>query len=74
MAQVERTRFPDSTAVRAIRYFAGRQALEVTFASGGVYVYHGVPREVFARFKSAESAGRFLHREILDRYRHTRVG
>lgn len=73
MAQIERTRFLDSTAVRAISYDARRHALDVAFVSGGAYRYFGVPEEVFDRFRNAESAGRFMHEEILDQYRYERL-
>lgn len=73
MAQVEKTRFPDSTAVSAIAYRAREHALDVTFVSGGVYRYFDVPEEVFDRFRYAESAGRFMHEEILEQYEFERL-
>jgi hypothetical protein len=41
-----------------------KSKLTVIFASGARYVYAGVPREVWDRFKEAESVGRFFAREI----------
>lgn len=73
MAQIEKTRFPDSTAVAGIVYRGSECALDVTFVSGHVYRYFDVPPEVYDRFRVAESAGRFLHEEILDRYDFERL-
>lgn len=73
MARIERTRFPESTAVCAIAYDAREHALDVIFVSGGKYRYFGVPEEVFDLFRNAESAGRFIHEEILDQYDFERL-
>jgi hypothetical protein len=73
MAQIEKARFPDSTAVDALAYRADEQALEITFVSGHVYRYFDVPAAVYDRFQAAESAGQFLHEEILDRYEFERL-
>jgi hypothetical protein len=73
MAQIEKTRFPDSTAVKAIAYSARDRVLDVTFVSGHLYRYFDVPAEVYDRFRDAESAGHFLHAEILDRYDFERL-
>jgi len=73
MAQIDKTRFPESTAVRPTAYRAGERALDVTFVSGHVYRYFDVPAEVYDRFRVAESAGHFLHGEILDQYDFKRL-
>jgi len=67
----EKARFPQSSAIRAIRF--DRRGLEVTFASGSVYLYRGVSRNVFERFRLADSAGKFFNEEILDRYPFARL-
>ena len=41
-----------------------KSQLIVIFTSGTRYVYAGVPRELWERFKDAESVGRFFAREI----------
>ncbi|WP_309083184.1 KTSC domain-containing protein [Chelativorans sp.] len=73
MAVVEKTRFPDSEVVSAIRYFAPRRELEVRFTSGRTYLYHEVPQDEFDGFKWAESAGGYFNEHIRDRYRHTKL-
>jgi hypothetical protein len=73
VAQIEQTRFPDSTAVKTIAYRARERALDVTFVSGHIYRYFDVPAEVYDRFQVAESAGRFLHAEIIDQYDFERL-
>lgn len=70
---MERKGFPDSTAVAAIAYEPERRLLDVTFTSGHVYRYFAVPRDVYDRFRSAESAGHFLHEEVLGRFRFERL-
>lgn len=42
--------------------------LTITFASGGAYVYSGVPAEVYAAFMDSESKGRFFHANIKGKY------
>ncbi|WP_245408750.1 KTSC domain-containing protein [Variibacter gotjawalensis] len=42
--------------------------LEVTFSHGGSYTYYMVPRNVYERFLSASSKGRFFNLNIRDQY------
>jgi hypothetical protein len=64
---------PDSTAIAWAGYCAtsDRQMLLVAFTSdpGKRYVFEGVPAEVWAAFKSADSKGKFYHANIKGRYR-----
>lgn len=57
-----------SSTIRSIMYQEAteniRSQLTVIFTSGARYVYTGVPRELWERFKEAESVGRFFAREI----------
>jgi len=73
MPEPERKAFPESTVVRAIAYYARSHALNVDFVSGGMYRYFDVPADVFDRFRNAESAGQFMHEEILDQYRYEKL-
>jgi hypothetical protein len=57
-----------STAIRAFRYDRATRELRVTFVSGRIYVYAGVPPGVAAEFEAAESKGRFFNAAIRDRY------
>ena len=62
-----------SSAVREIAYNADSQELYVTYAEGREYVYYGVPKEVYERFRSAESWGVFVNKEIKRRYFYRRL-
>lgn len=57
-----------SSVIRFFRYAPDTRELKVTFVSGRLYVYEGVPAEVAAAFSQARSKGSFFNREIRDRY------
>lgn len=57
-----------SSVIADIEYEAEREILVVTFVTGRVYEYHGVPADVAAAFQSAFSKGTFFNAEIRDRY------
>ncbi len=56
-----------SSMISAIRYHEGQQILEVAF-NKGIYLYFGVPREVFEDLLRAESKGRYMRQHVIDRY------
>jgi hypothetical protein len=56
--------YVDSSNVEAIGYDDNAQELHVQFLSGGLYVYYGVPRQVFDGLMASPSKGSFLNREI----------
>jgi hypothetical protein len=58
-----------STVIADFEYEAERRRLVVTFVSGRVYEYLGVPADVAAAFQSAPSKGAFFNGRIRDRYR-----
>jgi KTSC domain len=60
-----------STVIKQIDYDAGESCLTVTFTSGKVYRYDGVPADVYDAFEDASSKGSFFNRCIRDRYRTT---
>ena len=62
-----------STAIRAIRYDAGRQRLVVRFVDGGEYAYVGVPPEVSRSFAEAPSKGGFFATAIRGRYPYNKL-
>ncbi|MFA4893658.1 KTSC domain-containing protein [Brevundimonas sp.] len=62
-----------STVIRRFSYDEPRRRLRVTFVSGDVYDYVGVPPEVEAAFRAAFSKGRFFASDIRDRYPFERV-
>ncbi len=62
-----------STVIRHFIYDEPRRRLRVTFTSGDVYDYVGVPPEVEEGFRAAFSKGRFFASDIRDRYPFERV-
>lgn len=62
-----------SSVIRRFSYNEPHRRLRVTFTSGDVYDYSGVPPEVEASFRAAFSKGRFFASDIRDRYPFERV-
>jgi hypothetical protein len=65
--------FVDSSNIEAVGYDESTQELHVRFLSGGYYVYHEVPREIFDNLLGAPSKGSFLNREIKRVYRFSKL-
>jgi hypothetical protein len=62
-----------SSVIRRFSYDEPRRRLRVTFVSGDVYDYAGVPPEVAADFRAAFSKGRYFASAIRDHYPFERV-
>ncbi|MCP4603486.1 MAG: KTSC domain-containing protein [Proteobacteria bacterium] len=56
--------FVDSSNIEALGYDVDTQELHVQFVSSGLYIYSGVPREIFDELMNAPSKGSFLNREV----------
>ena len=63
-----------SSVIRRFSSNEPRRRLRVTFVSGEVYEYDGVPPEVNAAFREAFSKGQFFGPNIRDRYPFRRIG
>ena len=64
----------DSTAVRNVGFDPDSKTLEVQFVGGDVYRYANVPERHFHALTSGEgSVGRYVNREIRDRYAYKKV-
>ena len=63
-----------SSVIRRFSYDEPHRRLRVTFTSGDVYDYDGVPPEVNIAFREAVSKGRFFGPNIRDRYPYRRIG
>lgn len=63
----------DSSAILSVGYDPDTETLEVEFASGGVYEYHGVPRKVFQELMAAPSKGQFLAKRIRGQYESSKA-
>lgn len=64
--------YVDSSNIEAIGYEDNTQELHVQFLSGGYYIYHDVPRQIFDDLMSAPSKGSFLNREVKGVYQFTK--
>lgn len=63
----------ESSMVRSVGYDPVDERLEVEFTSGSIYVYMGVPEQIFREMMAAESKGRYMRDYILDQYPYGRV-
>lgn len=63
-----------SSVIRRFSYDEPRRRLRVTFVSGEIYEYDGVPPEVHAALCETFSKGRFFGPNIRDRYSFRRIG
>ena len=64
--------YVDSSNIEAIGYDEDAQELHVRFLSGGYYIYHAVPRQIFDDLMGAPSKGSFLNRAIKGVYQFTK--
>jgi hypothetical protein len=62
-----------SSVIRSYQYHSREQRLRITYVSGAVYDYLGVPAEAYAAMNAYPSKGTFLNREIKGRYPFERV-
>jgi len=62
-----------SSVIRRFTCDETQRRLRVTFVSGDVYDYAGVPPEVVEDFRAAPSKGRFFGPHIRDRYPYRRI-
>lgn len=48
--------------------------LFVKFKNNNIYKYDKVPKELYEKFLTAESPGRFLKEHVLNKYAYTKLG
>lgn len=63
----------ESSNIRSIGYCLETQTLGVKFLDGAVYMYFGVPPEVWYDFRDADSKGAHLSRHVRNVYASTRI-
>lgn len=61
----------NSSNIDAIGY--ENELLVIRFLTGSVYIYSGVPKEVFDALSAAESKGKFLNLEIKGKYSYYKL-
>ncbi|MCX2474539.1 KTSC domain-containing protein [Pedobacter sp. MC2016-05] len=57
-----------SSVIDHLSYNPEAKALNITFVSGMVYQYEGVPQKVFEMFKAARSKGKYFNYYIKEHY------
>lgn len=62
-----------SSNVKSVGYDEKNELLEIEFNSGGIYLYSGVPKQVYHDLMNASSHGKFVHQQIRGKYPYTRI-
>jgi len=69
-----------SSNISSIGYDEEAKTLEIAFldkgsgGDGAVYQYYEVPKNVYDEIMEAESKGKYLHQNIKDVFRYSKVG
>ena len=63
----------DSSNLHAVDYEPWNGTLTITFRSGSVYEYYGVPAPVCDGLLAADSPGRYHHAHIKNHYSYQRI-
>lgn len=63
-----------SSNLDSVGYDPDTQTLEVSFKSGGLYSYAGVPQSVYDGLMAADSHGGYFWANIRDQYPTTKLG
>jgi hypothetical protein len=64
---------PVSSSLLAVVAYSTPATLDLTFHTGAVYRYFGVPRLVFDQLIAAQSKGACFNRTIRNRFRYRRL-
>jgi hypothetical protein len=65
----------DSSSLFGVMYDADSKGLFVCFRdSGDIYLYYGLPQEVYNELMAAESKGAYLNQQIKGKYDYKKVG
>ena len=67
-------KFVDSSNIEAIGYDDDKNELHSRFIKTGLYIYSGVPKEVFDELSGASSTGSYFNRHIKPIYQQYRKG
>ena len=59
-----------SSVINKYLYFPETEILRIIYQSGTVYDYLQVPAEIFERFKTVQSKGRFLNYVIKPKFKY----
>ncbi len=64
---------PLSSSLLAVVAYSTTATLDLTFQTGAVYRYFGVPRLVFDQLIAAQSKGAYFNRTIRNRFPYRRL-
>lgn len=64
---------PKSSNIKSVAFDYDTHDLEVSFTSGGVYLYKAVPAHLFEAFGTVSSAGQHFQKNIKGHFTYTRV-
>jgi hypothetical protein len=65
--------YVESTNIKAIGYDPETAILTIEFISGNVYEYYEVPQYEFDGLLSAESKGKYAHKNIYKNYKQQKI-
>lgn len=63
----------NSSNIHSIGYDEEAKELHVRFASGQTYVYEGVEKGIFNRFRQSESKMKFLNANVKEAYKFRKI-
>lgn len=67
-------KYIESSMLRSAGYDPNTSTLELEFNNGAVWQYYDFPESLWYEFDTADSKGKFFHREIKNQYSESRVG
>ncbi|WP_076447757.1 KTSC domain-containing protein [Chryseobacterium sp. RU37D] len=62
-----------SSVVNNYIYFPETEILRIIYQSGAVYDYLKIPAEIFEKFRSVRSKGRFLNYAIKPKFKYKKI-
>lgn len=63
----------NSRQIKSVAYETKAKRLHIKFLNNSTYAYLEVPKEVYIEFAKAESAGKFFHAEIKNKFTNTKT-
>jgi hypothetical protein len=62
-----------SSNIESIGHDPGSNTLHIKFKDGGHYTYAGADRNVFTMMLAAPSKGKYFHKIVKPRFKHTKI-
>ena len=66
--------YHDSSSLLKTSYNHNTGQLTATFVKGNVYIYNGIPIEIYEELKTAESSGSYFSKNIAKSYNYHNLG